>query len=77
MMALTIAVVPVQPDLVQSKVKKELKAWQKEFEAKVGRPATDADKSAIEDRFLYHQKVLVGVALRTVSVIISQLIPLY
>jgi hypothetical protein len=38
-------------------VKKELKEWQKAFEAKVGRPATDADKSAIEDRFQYYQKV--------------------
>lgn len=41
----------------QSKLKKELKDWQKGFEARVGRPPNDADKSAIEDRFLAYQKV--------------------
>jgi hypothetical protein len=42
-------------------MKKELKDWQKDFTTRVGRTPTDADKSAIEDRFLFYQKV------RTVS----------
>lgn len=42
---------------IQSKLKKELKDWQKGFEARVGRPPNDADKSVIEDRFLAYQKV--------------------
>mmetsp|Transcript_15683 Transcript_15683/g.31676 ORF Transcript_15683/g.31676 Transcript_15683/m.31676 type:complete len:345 (-) Transcript_15683:3-1037(-) len=41
----------------KSKVKKELKEWQKSFQARVGRPPTDADKSAIEDRFQFYQKI--------------------
>jgi hypothetical protein len=40
-------------------MKKELKDWQKNFTTRVGRTPTDADKSAIEDRFLFYQKVRV------------------
>jgi hypothetical protein len=47
----------ILPVLLQSKMKAELKDWQKSFEARVGRPPTDADKSVIEDRFQSYQKV--------------------
>jgi len=58
----------------QGKIKKELKEWQRSFEVRVGRPATDADKSAIEDRFQAYQKVrcvFVCVALHELSLVVT------
>lgn len=58
----------------QNKIKKELKDWETNFQRRVGRPPNDADKTAIEERFLAYRTVSVPLLLLSTLLVVVEVV---